>query len=150
MSEPSAAGRPLLSAMPLLNAENHVIGVDLGGTAIKLGRFDAAGSMLAEAEVSTPQPAMPGAVSTAIAEAVEQLDPQHRAERVGIGLPGPTDAAGRIARLSINLPGWVDVPLADWYQYLCVEAGNCAPLDRVTLGPGEETTLVQRISALPL
>jgi glucose-6-phosphate 1-epimerase len=43
-----------------------------------------------------------------------------------------------------------DVPLADWYQYLCVEAGNCAPLDRVTLGPGEETTLVQRISALPL
>jgi glucose-6-phosphate 1-epimerase len=43
-----------------------------------------------------------------------------------------------------------DVPLADWYQYLCVEAGNCAPLDRVTLGPGEETTLLQRISALTL
>lgn len=39
-----------------------------------------------------------------------------------------------------------DVPLADWYQYLCVEAGNCGPLDRVTLAPGDETTLVQRIS----
>lgn len=43
-----------------------------------------------------------------------------------------------------------DVPLADWYRYVCVEAGNCAPLDRVTLGPGEETTLVQRIAARPL
>jgi glucose-6-phosphate 1-epimerase len=43
-----------------------------------------------------------------------------------------------------------DVPHADWYQFLCVEAGNCAPLDRVTLGPGEETRLVQRIRAHPL
>jgi glucose-6-phosphate 1-epimerase len=43
-----------------------------------------------------------------------------------------------------------DVPLADWYQYVCVEAANCAPLDRVTLGPGEETTLLQRISAVAL
>jgi glucose-6-phosphate 1-epimerase len=42
-----------------------------------------------------------------------------------------------------------DVPPADWYRYVCVEAGNCAPLDRVTLGPGEETTLVQRIAARP-
>ncbi len=29
-------------------------------------------------------------------------------------------------------------------------AANCAPLDRVTLGPGEETTLLQRISAVAL
>jgi glucose-6-phosphate 1-epimerase len=43
-----------------------------------------------------------------------------------------------------------DVPRADWYRYVCVEAGNCAPLDRVTLGPGEETTLVQRMVAGPL
>jgi glucose-6-phosphate 1-epimerase len=49
-----------------------------------------------------------------------------------------------------GIAGLGDVPLADWYQYLCVEAANCGPLDRVTLGPGEETTLVQRIAALPL
>ena len=42
-----------------------------------------------------------------------------------------------------------DVPLADWYQYLCVEAANCGPLDGVTLAPGDEATLVQRISATP-
>jgi glucose-6-phosphate 1-epimerase len=43
-----------------------------------------------------------------------------------------------------------DVPLADWYQYLCVEAGNCGPLDRVLLAPGGDATLVQRIRAMPL
>jgi len=38
-----------------------------------------------------------------------------------------------------------DVPLNDWYQYLCIEAGNCAPLDRVVLAPGGKTVLTQRI-----
>jgi glucokinase len=52
----------------------------------------------------------------AIVEAVGQLDPEHRADRVGIGLPGPCDGAGRVARISINLPGWHDVPLADWLE----------------------------------
>jgi glucokinase len=52
----------------------------------------------------------------ALAEAVEQLDPERLADRVGIGLPGPCDAAGRVARISINLPGWHDVPLADWLE----------------------------------
>jgi glucose-6-phosphate 1-epimerase len=43
-----------------------------------------------------------------------------------------------------------DVPLKDWYQYVCVEAGNCAPLDRVSLAPGATAVIGQRISAAPL
>lgn len=97
-------------------AASRVIGVDLGGTAIKLACFDPAGSLLAALEVATPQPSVPGAVAVAIAEAIHQLDPEHQAGRVGIGLPGPTDAAGRVARLAINLEGWRDVPLADWLE----------------------------------
>ena len=37
----------------------QVIGIDLGGTAIKLARFDHRGTLLAELEVATPQPAVP-------------------------------------------------------------------------------------------
>jgi glucokinase len=96
--------------------EAQLIGIDLGGTAIKLGRFDRHGTLLAEAEWPTPQPAMPGAVFMALVDAVEQLDPGRQADRVGIGLPGPCDGAGRVARISINLPGWHDVPLADWLE----------------------------------
>ena len=110
--QPSPVAAPDCSAP----GAEQLIGVDLGGTAIKLGRFDLQGNLLAEAEVPTPRPAMPGAVSVVIAEAIDALDPDHQAGRVGIGLPGPTDAAGRMARISINLPGWVDVPLADWLE----------------------------------
>ena len=95
---------------------SQLIGIDLGGTAIKLGRFDRQGQLLAERQVPTPQPAMPGAVAVAIGEAVQQLDPDRLAPVVGIGLPGPMDAAARVARVCINLPGWQQVPLADWLE----------------------------------
>jgi glucokinase len=95
---------------------SQLIGIDLGGTAIKLGRFDRQGELLAELQVPTPQPAMPGAVAVALADAVQELDPDRLAPLVGIGLPGPMDAAGRTARVCINLPGWQQVPLAEWLE----------------------------------
>ena len=110
----------------------QLIGVDLGGTAIKLGRFTFEGELLAELEVPTPQPPMPGAVVMTIVEAVQQLDPAGLAPCVGVGLPGPMDAAGRVARVCINLPGWEQIPLAEWLEpqlNRCVTLandGNCA------------------------
>ena len=71
-----------------------VIGVDLGGTAIKLGLFSLDGDLLADHQRPTPQPATPGAVCMEIVEAIGVLDPDGRASVVGIGLPGPMDAGG--------------------------------------------------------
>ncbi|MCE2836735.1 MAG: ROK family protein [Cyanobium sp. 49614_E6] len=113
MAQPPATDRH--DAAPAAPAR-EVIGVDLGGTAIKLGRFDQQGQLLAALEVPTPQPAVPGATCVAIVEAVAQLDPEGRADRVGIGLPGPTDHQGRVARIAINLEGWREVPLAEWLE----------------------------------
>jgi glucokinase len=110
----------------------QLIGVDLGGTAIKLGRFTVKGQLLAELEVPTPQPPMPGAVVIALVEAVHQLDPDGLATCVGVGLPGPMDAAGRVARICINLPGWEQIPLAEWLEpqlqrrVTLANDGNCA------------------------
>jgi glucokinase len=112
----------------------QLIGVDLGGTAIKLGRFARDGTLLEGLEAPTPQPAMPGAVTVAISEAIERLDPQRLAPLVGVGHPGPSDRHGRVARIAINLPGWRDVPLADWLEPLlerrvtCANDANCALL----------------------
>jgi glucokinase len=112
--------------------DGQLIGVDLGGTAIKLGRFARDGTLLEALEVPTPRPAMPGAVTVAIVEAVERLDPQRLAPLVGVGHPGPSDRHGRVARIAINLPGWRDVPLADWLEPLlerrvtCANDANCA------------------------
>ena len=112
--------------------ESCVLGVDLGGTAIKLGLFSLDGELLAEHQRPTPQPATPGSVCMEIAEAISVLDPDGKAAVVGIGLPGPMDADARVARVCINLPGWEEVPLAAWLEprlkrrVTLANDGNCA------------------------
>jgi glucokinase len=127
-------------ANPLELSGFELIGVDLGGTAIKLGRFSGSGQLLSELRWPTPQPALPGAVSMALVEAITVIDPGNQAAAVGIGLPGPMDAAGRVARICINLPGWRDVPLAAWLEpqlrrpVTLANDGNCALLGEAWQG----------------
>ena len=122
---------------------SQVIGIDLGGTAIKLARFSRSGDLLAEAQLPTPQPAMPGAVTMALCEAVEELDPQRLAAVVGIGLPGPMDVTARVARVCINLPGWEEVPLSDWLEprlerrVTLANDGNCAVVGEAWRGAAQ-------------
>lgn len=120
----------------------EVIGIDLGGSAIKLGRFDWKGNCLQSLTVPTPQPAYPEAVLSAMIEAVPQLDPDQKTVAIGVGTPGPADAAGRIARVAINLEGWQDIPLADWLEAKTGKAtilandANCAGMGEYWLGAG--------------
>lgn len=120
----------------------QVLGIDLGGTTIKLGRFWSDGSCVRSKSVATPQPAIPAAVLDLIVTAIEELDPDRESCAIGIGMPGPTDAAGRIARIAINLPDWIDVPLADWLEAktgrptIAANDANCAGLGEAWLGAG--------------
>ena len=123
--------------------EIEVIGIDLGGTAIKLGRFRKDGTCLQSLSVATPQPATPTAVVEAITTAITQLNANHKdIAAIGVGTPGPADAAGRIARVAINLEGWHDVPLADileaktGYPTVIANDANCAGLGEAWLGAG--------------
>ncbi|MEM7594785.1 MAG: ROK family protein [Cyanobacteria bacterium P01_A01_bin.83] len=119
---------------------DQVVGVDLGGTAIKLGIFLPDGTCLKAITIPTPQPTEPKPVVKAIAQGVKQLNLDHTCGAIGIGLPGPTDTLRRIAKKSINLIGWDDVPVADWLE---AETGlptvlendaNCAAMGEAWLG----------------
>ncbi|MDG2992258.1 ROK family protein [Candidatus Synechococcus calcipolaris G9] len=120
----------------------HVIGVDLGGTAIKLGRFSRDGQCWQSLTVATPQPPTPDAVIGAIAQAIQGIDPQKTALAIGLGTPGPVDSTGRIARRAINL-GWEDVPLGEALEELTgrptilANDANCAGLGEAWLGAGK-------------
>lgn len=122
--------------------QRQVIGVDLGGTAIKFGRFTESGECQQSLSVPTPQPATPEAVIEAMADAIATLDPDRQASAIGVGTPGPADAAGRIARVAINLAGWHDVPVADWLETktgrptVLANDANCAGLGEAWLGAG--------------
>ncbi|MCL1470531.1 ROK family protein [Argonema antarcticum] len=119
----------------------QVLGIDLGGTAIKLGRFLEDGTCLQSLTVPTPQPATPEAVVEAIADAVTACG-KSEVKAIGFGTPGPVDAAGRIVRVAINLAGWKDVPLADLLEAktglptIMANDANCAGLGEAWLGAG--------------
>ncbi len=126
----------------------QVIGIDLGGTAIKLGRFSESGICHQSLTVPTPQPATPEAVLATITDAILQLQTPpflkggDRIRAIGIGTPGPVDAIGRIARVAINLKNWHNVPLADWLEAktglptILANDANCAGLGEAWLGAG--------------
>jgi glucokinase len=120
----------------------QIIGIDLGGTAIKLGRFTPEGECLQAWTLPTPQPPRPETVIAIMARAIAQLDPEGKAIAVGVGTPGPSDAAGRVARYALNLEGWTDVPLADWLEAstgkltIVSNDANCAALGESWLGAG--------------
>lgn len=123
----------------------EVIGIDLGGTAIKLGRFQKNGTCLDSLTIATPQPATPTAVLEAIVESINSFCSSNNPPlAIGIGTPGPADVTGRIARVAINLAGWQDVPLAEWleaktgYPTIIANDANCAGLGEAWLGAGRQ------------
>lgn len=130
-----------ISPRPVAPSET-VIGIDLGGSAIKLGRFDWNGTCLQSLTVPTPQPAKPEAVLAAMVDAIARIDPLQQSVAIGVGTPGPADAAGRIARVAINLVGWQNVPLADWLEAktgkptVLANDANCAGMGEYWLGAG--------------
>lgn len=124
-----------------MSGSAQVIGIDLGGTAIKLGRFDRQGRCLQSLVVPTPLPPLPERVVGAMVGAIAQLDPDRQCVAIGVGTPGPADVTGRIARVAINL-GWQDVPLADQLEAqtglptVLANDANCAGLGESWLGAG--------------
>lgn len=126
----------------LTQSQPQVIGIDLGGTAIKLGRFTPDGTCLQSLSVPTPQPATPEAVLAAMALAIASVDPEQKSVAIGVGTPGPADASGRIALVAINLANWRDVPLAEELEAktglptIIANDANCAGLGEAWLGAG--------------
>jgi glucokinase len=121
----------------------EVIGIDLGGTAIKLGRFTEDGTCLQSLTVPTPHPSYPDPVIDMILYAIKKLAPGlANISAIGIGTPGPADVNGRIAKIAINLDGWVDIPVATVIQdrtgipTVVGNDGNCAGLGEQWLGAG--------------
>ena len=94
------------------------VGVDLGGTNLKLGLVSAEGEPLHHHSAASEADRGPDHVLGRIADAVRALceaAPIDLADvsAVGIGAPGPVDSKAGVVVFAPNLTGWRDVPVSD-------------------------------------
>lgn len=89
--------------------KTHVIGVDLGGTSIKLGLFACGGGLLRKWEIPTDTAdqgsrILPDIAASISAVLAEEGIPHGQVQGIGIGVPGPVDGNGTVNKC-VNL-GW--------------------------------------------
>lgn len=90
------------------------IGIDFGGTAVKLGLVDETGAVLDRVRTATADIRTRSAWLDFVGQCLRRFGAgRRRLEGVGVGVPGFVDfKRGFIYNLT-NVPGWTHVPLAD-------------------------------------
>jgi glucokinase len=94
-------------------AEDVYIGIDLGGTRIRAGKFSAALERLARAETLTlDEEGVEAVIGRIVAQArAVWATGAERVAAVGVSAPGPIDLKTGVITRPPNLAGWHDVPL---------------------------------------
>ncbi|HRR91962.1 MAG TPA: ROK family protein, partial [bacterium] len=125
---------------------DKIIGIDIGGTKIAIGRADSRGNL--EDSVRFPTDVSRGyrSILEEIIEKTSKLFERDSVKAIGIGCGGPLDSKrGRILSPP-NLPGWDDVPLVDDVKgvfnvpvYLENDA-NAAALGEFYFGAGKDVS----------
>lgn len=110
----------------------YVFGVDVGGTTVKMGLFDVEGNLLDKWEIPTRtenggEKILPDIAEGITAKMAGKKISKEEVEGVGLGAPGPIDAAGTVYG-AVNL-GWGTFSISDTLSGLLgmkVKAGNDA------------------------
>jgi glucokinase len=130
------------------------VGVDLGGTSIRLGLYSADWRLLASHTTATRVAVGPQAVVDEIADCLRELLQAQTGEGavyepigIGIGSPGPINLNAGVLGLLPNFPGWDNFPLRDALERatglpVTLESdANAAALAEWKLGAGRATGL---------
>lgn len=91
-------------------ADIFTIGVDLGGTNLRIGAYTPEKSLLDTIQLPTRLKDGPDAVANDMCAAIRQLIARYQPELllvgVGVGSPGPLELPAGVLRQPPNLPGW--------------------------------------------
>ena len=90
---------------------NYYLGVDMGGTLIKIAIVDDKANVIEEAVVNTDINASPKSVIENITEVFKKFKHYNKVKTIGIGIAGDIDFKQGIVRISPNLPKWNKVQL---------------------------------------
>lgn len=140
--------RPQRTAPPTSAQRPYFLGVDVGGTGIKVGLVDDAGQTLEFATLETHESEGPEAAMRRVAELLDRFVSQLGLRRedvlgIGLGAPGPMDAATGMLIAPPQLPHWFDFNLRDCLAGLTgvpvafINDANAAAFGEYWLGGGE-------------
>ncbi len=87
-----------------------LIGIDVGGSSIKVGATDLKGTIVSTAEVPV-NIQDPISSLLALKNTLKQLADGEKIVAVGLAVPGPLDIDAGILRAVPNLPGWSNFPI---------------------------------------
>ncbi len=127
--------------------EKYRIGVDIGGTNVKIALVDKKGEISFPKTVPTRAEMgyeyTVGNIIQTIKELIEEAKIEKSAlEGIGFGFPGQIDCDNGIVRILPNIPGWINVPISEIMQKefnVPVKVDNdvrCAALAELNYGAG--------------
>ncbi len=90
---------------------HEAVGIDIGGTGVKIGRVNARGEVLTRTQIPAPVEAGGEEAVEAIAAAAAPLLAAAVMPALGVGCAGLVDSGEGLVHTSPNLPRWHEVPL---------------------------------------
>ena len=125
---------------------SFAIGVDLGGTNLRIAAVDEHGKLLEKIATDTGVARPRDEVIAEMCRAIESLTKKKkgRLAGVGVGVPGIIDLGSGTLRESPNLPGWHDYPVREKIErrlrtrVILENDANAAALGEKWLGAGRE------------
>ena len=127
---------------------SYAIGVDLGGTNLRISAVDSSGNLLQKVTTGAQVAKGRDSVVAEMSDAIRQLSMKFSSlgvlEGIGIGVPGIIDMDTGIVRKSPNLPDWIDYPVREEIErrlgthVILENDANVAALGEKWLGAGRE------------
>ncbi|MFS0864602.1 ROK family protein [Fredinandcohnia sp. 179-A 10B2 NHS] len=121
---------------------DYTIGIDLGGTNLRVALVDKHGTILQELERSTEPEKGPEFVVSNMVEMIQSVKGDHPVDSIGIGSPGPLNPKTGVIIEPPNLTGWSNVHIVEMLQkainiqVTLDNDANAAALAEATIGAG--------------
>ncbi|MDR2860591.1 MAG: ROK family protein [Elusimicrobiota bacterium] len=97
-------------------SEKFFLGIDMGGTSIKMAVVDSNANIIDIASIPTKIELKPEVVLEQIADSVIKLKSYNKVKTIGFGVAGDIDCEKGILRYAYNLPKWKKTPIKDILQ----------------------------------
>lgn len=97
----------------MVQANEYVIGVDLGGTKVATALIERSGRVVRRTRFETSGLRTSEEVIDCLVRSVQEVRGELPVSGIGVASPGAVDTRRGIIKNGTNLPGWVDIPLRD-------------------------------------